>query len=298
MRAVVNAMRGLMPVTGLLSAALVLAGCSSSGGTHARALDSPIAKIVPERILPGPKNLMAMSEPRANGIMWALAGKPGSGLFEIDSANGHLIKSVGVSNAARSVTESAGVIGLALGTGRSGALELLNGRTAKVMHTVALPAPALQVVAGGDAFYVLTAWPSSASVTVVNFRNGKINRSIPVPSDTVSIASDIHQDSIYVLQKNGLVDEIGISRGQIIEQFKVGSDGESVALSPDASTLYVLKGTTAVANIAVVDVGTESVSHVLPAPGHCLGLLLSASGNRLYDVVGTSGYGNIQVFKV
>jgi hypothetical protein len=121
---------------------------------------------------------------------------------------------------------------------------------------------------------------------------------VPVPADTVSIAADIHLASIYALQKNGLVDEIGISRGQIIEQFKIGSDGESVVLSPDASTLYVLKGTPAVSNVAVVDVGTESVTHVLPAPSHCLELLLSARGNHLYDVVGTPDYGNIQVFKV
>jgi len=287
-----------MPVIGLLSAALVLAGCSSSG-THVSSMDLPIAKIVPERILPGPKNLTAISEPQANGMMWALAGKPSSGLFEIDSTNGHLTKSVAVSNAARSVTESAaGVIGLALGTGHSGALEMLNGQTAKIMRTVALPAPALQVVVGGDAFYVLTTWPGSASVTIVNARDGKINGSVPVPADTVSIASDIHQASIYVLQKNGLIDEIGIPRGQIIEQFKIGSDGESVALSPDASTLYVLKGIPAVSNVAVVDVGTESVTHVLPAPSHCLELLLSARGNHLYDVVGTPDYGNIQVFKV
>lgn len=282
----------------LVSAGLVLAGCAK-GGSAASSGDTAKLKIVPERILPGPKGLIAAGEPQPDGKVWTLATAPSTGLFEISSPSGQLIGSESVSSAARSVAvSSAGTVALALGTDHSGALELLDGRTAKVVRTVALPAPARQVMAGsnGTTFYVLTGWATSASVTIVNSLNGEISNSLPVPVDTVSIAPDGQQATLYALQANGLVDEIGVSRGTIMAQFSVGDHGESIAMSPDGSTLYVLKGTSDVSNIAVVDTGTESVRRVLPAPSHCLELLTAASGSQLYEVVGTPDYGNIQVF--
>jgi DNA-binding beta-propeller fold protein YncE len=78
--------------------------------------------------------------------------------------------------------------------------------------------------------------------------------------------------------------------------FPVGNSGHSLALSPDGSTLYVLKNGSAPTNVAVVDLATQSVRKVLPAPSNCLQVLVSPSGNQLYQVVGTAGYGNIQVF--
>jgi DNA-binding beta-propeller fold protein YncE len=291
-------MRRATVALALASAVLVLAACGNGGSAPvSRAVVK--LKVGPERILPGPKDLIAAGEPQPDGKVWALAGSPSTGLFEISSASGQMMGSVSVSNAARSVAvSSAGTIAVALGTAGSGALELLDGRTVKVVRVVALPAPARQVTAGrdGTTFYVLTRWATAASVTIVNSLDGKISASIPVPVDTVSIASDAHQTTLYALQENGLVDEIGISGGKVISQFSVGDDGESMALSPDGSTLYVLKGTPDVSNIAVVDLSTESVRRVLPSPSHCLELLVSASGSQLYEVVGAPGYGNIQVF--
>jgi DNA-binding beta-propeller fold protein YncE len=282
----------------LASAAVVLAGCG-----HGSAQASPPrlanARGMPQHIIRAPRSLLAAAEPQANGIIWALAGKSSAGLFEFDSTTGHVAGSVSVSKAARSVAESSsGVIGLGLGTSSSGALELLDGHTGKVLRTVPLPAPARQVVVGSDGatFYVLTGWSSTASVTIVNSQTGAIHGSVPMPSDTASVVPDLQQTGLYALEKTGLVDEIGISGGKITAKFKVGDQGRSIALSPDGGTLYVLKGTALLANIAVVDVSTESVRRVLPAPSHCRGLLVSASGNQLYEVVGTAGYGNIQVF--
>jgi DNA-binding beta-propeller fold protein YncE len=293
-----NMTRGTAAVIALALTAVALAACGQDG-RQASFPDSQTAEA--ERIVPAPKSLISAAEPRANGTIWALAGQPSIGLFKLDSVSGQITDSVSVTDSARSVAESAaGVLGLALGTGKSGALQLLDGRTAKIIQTIALPAPARQVVAGSDGttFYVLTAWANSASVTIVNSQNGKIKGNIPVPLDTTSVAGDIQQTALYVLQDNGLVDEIGIPGGKIAAVFKVGDKGESIALSPDGSTLYVLKGTSKVSNIAVVNVSTESVRRVLPTPSDCRQLLVSATGNQLYEVVGTSGYGNIQVFAV
>jgi hypothetical protein len=293
-----DAVQRMAAALALMSAGLVLAACGS-GGTPAGARDAAAVSAGPERIVNAPRSLLAAAQPQPDGTLWALAGTPSTGLFDLDAATGKVLASISVSKAARSVAEtSTGIIGVALGTSRSGALELLDGRTRKVIRTVLLPAPARQVVVGpdGTTFYVLNGWAGSASVAVVSSQNGAVRDSVPVPADAVSVTPDIGQAAVYVLQKAGLVDVIGISSGKITARFPVGRHGEALAMSPGGAQLYVLKGTSAVSNIAVVTVSTESVSRVLPAPSHCLELLVSPSGRLLYDVVGAPGYGNLQIF--
>jgi hypothetical protein len=291
-------MRGVAALV-TISAAIVLAACGN-GGPDAGSRHP--AGILPEHIVAAPKSLIAVAEPQPNGTIWALAGSSTTGLFNIDALNGRATGSVPVSDTARSVAEtSSNVIGLGLGSKHGGALELLDGSTATVTRTIPLAAPARQVIAGSDGttFYVLTSWARAASVTVVNARNGKTEGSVPVPADTVSIAPNVQQTALYTLQADGLVDEISVSGGKIMAEFRV-DDGQSasMALSPDGSTLYVLKAGHDAPNVAVVDVNTESVRRVLPAPSGCLELLVSPTGNQLYEVVGTPHYGNIQIFDV
>jgi DNA-binding beta-propeller fold protein YncE len=294
-------------VVGMVIGALTataLAACSSAGIASGSAGGGQLAQpaaVKPQQIFAAPKNLLAAGQPQPNGTLWALAGNAASkGLFAISLANGSGIGSVSVSNAARSVTESlGGVIGLALGSARTGALELLNGSTGKVTTTIPLGAPARDAVVGADGatFYVLNGTAKSASVTVVNSRDGGVQGTVPVPVDTVSIAPDAMGASLYALQPDGQVSQVAIAGGQVMTSFATGAGARSIALSPDGSTLYVLKDAGQVANVAEVKVATESVQQVLPAPANCLQVLVSADGSQLYQLVGTSSYGNIQVFK-
>jgi len=277
----------------LLASGLGLAACGRSPAAHPAA-----TRILPERIIAAPRSLLAAAGPQADGTIWAVAGSSSVGLYEFDSASGHELASASVSRGARSVAEtSAGTVAVALGGAASGALELMGSTDKKARKTVSLPAPALQVVTAstGSDFYVLTAWPNSASVTIVTDR-GRIVGTVPAPKDAVALAADPRQRLLYVLQGNGIVDEIGLANGGIQSSFAVDGPGESIALSPDGSRLYVLKGTSTVSNIAVVDVATESIARVLPAPSNCVELLVSPSGQQLYEVVGSPDYGNIQVF--
>ncbi len=207
-----------------------------------------------------------------------------------------------MSKAARSVAEtSTGIVGLAIGTNQSGALQLLDGSTTKVIKTVPLPAPAKDVTVGSDGatFYVLTGWANSASVMIVGSQHGTIRGSIPVPADAVAVVPDVQQALLYVLERSGSIKEITISSRRVSGEFAVGHEpGRSLTLSPNGNTLYVLKGTTKVSNIAVVNVDAESVKRVLPAPSHCKQVLVSANGHQLYEVTGTTRYGDIQVFVV
>ena len=49
--------------------------------------------------------------------------------------------------------------------------------------------------------------------------------------------------------------------------------------------------------MAEVSVATESVRRLLPAAANSRQVLVSADGSELYQLVSTSLYGNIQVFK-
>lgn len=292
---------GVLGIVLVTLTAATLAACS--GGRGAPQPQQTRAASKPRQIFPAPKNLLAAAEPQPNGTLWALAGDSASkGLYDISLANGDVVGSISVSNAARSVTESlSGVVGLALGTGETGgtgALELFNGNTGDVAKTVPLGAPARDVVVGSDGatFYVLNGTSRSASVTVVDSENGAVQGTVPVPLNTVSIAPDAEGSGLYVLQPNGQVSQIAVAGGKIMSSFPVGSAARSLTLSPDGGTLYVLKDADPGTNVAEVDLATESVGKVLPAPAHCLQILVSADGSELYQLVGTPTYGNIQVF--
>lgn len=285
--------------TGLLAAVSVaVAGCSAAGSTTSAA-QPPTGRL--ERILPAPKDVVAASQPQPNGTIWTLAAgrRASMGLFQISLTSGSGLGSISVIGSARSVTESlSGVVGLALGTKTAGALELLNGTTGKVVKTVPLAAPARDVVTGSDGatFYVLAGTAKSASVSIVNSRSGAVQGTVPVPPDTVSVAPDVQGSTIYALQPDGRVSQISATGGQTMASFTVGDRARSLALSPDGSTLYVLKDAGQDANVADVDLATEVVQRVIPAPANCLQVLVSADGSQLYQLVGTDKYGNIQVF--
>jgi len=296
----VSVARHAAAVIGVTAAALVLAACSG-GQSTAKAHGAAAVSMLPQQILHGPKSLLSATRPRASGEMWVLAGPPSAGLFRLSSATGQVKASFSVSDTARSVAESAsGTIALALGSARSGALDLMNPQTGKVIRTVPLPAPARQVVSGSDGhtFFVLTEWAATASVTIVSGPAGQVRGTVPLPSDTVSVVPDVAQSSIYALERNGLVDQVAVPGGRIVAKFRAGETGESIALSPDGSTLYVLKEIGGVSNVAVVDTATEAVRKVLPAPSNCVDLMVSPGGGQLYEVVGTPRYGNIQIFAV
>jgi DNA-binding beta-propeller fold protein YncE len=280
----------------LLTSAVVLAACS--GGSGRNPAKGVGASLLPQRIIPAPRALLSATRPQPNGTLWAVAGSSSVGLFKLDTGTGRQFASTSVSKAARSVAQnSGGIVAIALATQRAGALELLRNGTPK--KTVGLPAPAQQVVAAssGSNFYVLTAWPGSASISTVS-PAGRLLGTVPAPADSVSVAADPRQDVLYALQRDGVVDELDLHGGKIESSFTVDGDGMSIALSPDGSRLYVLKGTPSMPNIAVVDTATQGVLRVLPAPSHCIEVTVAPDGRHLYETVGSPDYGNIQVFGV
>jgi hypothetical protein len=284
---------------GLLAITVVVTIAACSGGGANLLSGRLTSSGQPVRVVPAPRGLLSAGQPQSNGMLWALAGGPASkGLFEINMTTGRVAGSITVSNAAQSVTESLSkVLGVALGAPGAGALELLNGATGTPIRTIQLGAPARDVAVGSDGttFYVLNGTSQSASVTVVDSRDGSVQGTVPVPLDTVSVVPDSEGSGLYTLQPDGQVSEIAVAGGKILSSFPVGGIARSLAISPDGSTLYVLKAVGGDANVAEVNLATESTQRVMPAASHSVQLLVSADGEQIYQLVGTPQYGNVQI---
>ncbi|MGC8628277.1 MAG: YncE family protein [Acidimicrobiales bacterium] len=292
--------------TGAFAALLVLAGagvsaCSgTSNAAKARTRHRPASVV--SKVLPAPKDLLAASSPQPNGTVWVLSGTPVvRTLTDIDLSDGKELTQVGVSNSASSVAESpTGVLALGLATRATGAVELLNATSGAVEGSVAVGAPVRAVAFGSDGvtLYVLNGNAASTSVATVNTTTDKVVASFGVAKDAISLAPDPSQSAVWTLDRSGVVEEISLSSGKPVADFSLGNPGISVAASPAGGTIYVLKGTPAGSNIAVVSTVTDSVKELLAAAAGSVALAVSPTGQVLYDFVGTPTVGNVQVMSL
>ncbi|MCY0878155.1 MAG: hypothetical protein OWU84_04355 [Firmicutes bacterium] len=286
---------------GLMVAVAGLAvGCGTSASHPTTAAGTNPSRAKPSMIIPTPAATLDASAPEPNGTFWVLAGPPTTrGIYEIDVARRKVLGSVSVSNSAVAIAESStGVVAVGLATPTTGAVEFCNGSTGALLNTVPVGGPVVSIAAGDDgtSFYVLNGTTTAKTVTIVDSQTDKIVGNIPAPADAVSVVPAPNETSVYVLEPNGVVSQIATTGGHILAQFPIGHSGRSLAIGPDGHTLYVLKGQGATRNVAVVNLATESVHTVLPAPANAEAIVLSPDGQILYDVVGTPTVGNVQAY--
>jgi DNA-binding beta-propeller fold protein YncE len=273
-------------------------GASSTPPSSAPVIKASHAK--PRFIIPTPADTLDGTYPEPNGSMWVLAGSPAShGIYTVDLSTKKLTGSVSVSNDAKTVAESpTGILALGLATATTGAVEFLNGSTGAPLKTVPVSGPVVSIAAGDDGvtFYVLNGNTQAKTVAILNAQTGKLDGTIAAPADAVGVVPAPNEESVFVLEPNGVVSQIATTGGHILTQFPIGNSGLALALSPNGQTLYALKGQGSVENVAVVNVAKESVTRVLPAPADTEAITLSPDGQILYDIVGAPGLGNIQGF--
>lgn len=291
--------RRLVLLSSLVAGIGMAAGaCTGQGPAPGPSSASGTGK--PTSIYAGPAGLSAGAQPQPDGFMWLLARTAqAANLQELNLATGTIGVIIPESASATSIAQSSsGVVGVGLGTSSTGALELRNGSSGALITTVAIGAPVKAVFAStdGSSFYVLNATRSSSSVTAVDASTQRAGVTIPVPLGTVSVAIDPSNQNLFALGPDGAVSEIAIGTGSIEASFQVGAGAQQLAVSPSGALLYVLKADGAASNVGVVDVQTESQRRAVGAPADTVGLQVSLDGRSLYDVVGTAGYGNVQVF--
>ena len=286
----------------LLVGAMALAGCGGSGGTSTgsqRPTGKSAGSTGRSRAVAAPAGLLAGTVPQPNGTLWVLAGtNTVRTINEINLSTGTQSLSVGVSDTARALAQSStGILALGLASSKAGAVELLNASTGAVTGTIPVGAPVMSVAFGDDGvtLYVLNGTAKTRSVTVIDTSAQKVTGTIGLPSDARSIVPTPDQKGIWSLQASGVVQETSLTSRKPTESFSTASPGIAVAVAPSGGVLYVLKGTGAQANIAVISVATERITSVLPAAASSVGLGVSLDGSQLYDFVGAPSYGNIQI---
>lgn len=287
----------------LVGAGLLTLAAAGCGGSSTKATTTTKArKARAVQALPGPARLLSAGPPQANGTIWVLSGgKAVRTLNKINLSTRKQQAAVGVNASATAVTQSSlGTVALGLGTAKTGAVQFRNGATGAPLRAVvatSAPVKALAFDQNGTTLYVLNGTGSVDSIAVISVRAHRVTRTIPVSSDTVSIAAGPAR-AIWAVNSEGVVEEISTRTRMPTESFPVGSSAVALAVSPAGNRLYVLKGTRKVANIAVVNLNLDAVVRALPAASASVGLTISLDGGQLYDLVGTRGRGNIQLIKL
>ncbi len=289
-------------ITLALGVGIVVAGCGSKPAHESVSPSAKISHAKPTTIIPTPAGTLNGAAPEPNGTTWIVAGTTAShGIYQIDLTQKKVGGSVSVSNSAKVIAESStGILALGLATPTTGAVQFRNGSSGALLATVPISGPVAALAAGDDGttFYALNGNSTSKAIAIVNGQKDSVESTIPAPSDAVSLAPAPNEQSVYVLEPNGVVSQIATAGGHIITQFPIGHSGRALTIGPNGNTLYVLKGQGSTRNVAVVNLATESVKEVLPAPANTENIVLSPNGQILYDIVGAPGLGNVQAFAV
>ena len=281
----------------IIAAGALLAACSSSSPSAAP--HKIHKKTVSVKVIPAPKALLSAAPPQPDGSAWVLSGtSTAKTITDIDLSNGKTISAVGIDPNADSLAESStGILVVGIATTKTGAVQLLNSSTGAMETTIPVGAPVKDLAFGsnGTTLYVLNGNTTSESITTIDTATKKVGNTFGTSLGTISISTDPSQSAIWGLGANGTVNEQGLPNGGVaITAFPTGNPGISITTSPTNGTVYVLKGTPAGSNIAVISPVTDAIETVLPAAAGSIALATSVNGRTLYDFVGTPSVGNIQ----
>jgi hypothetical protein len=234
--------------------------------------------------------------------MWVLAAGNAQvrTLTDIDLSDGQKIMTVPASAAADAVAQSAtGVLAVGTATTTTGSVELLNGSSGSTLSTIPIGAPvrSLAFAADGVTLYVLNGSKTSTSVTVVNSSSGQTATSVGSPTEAVDLQANPQQSEIWTVQSNGNVQATSLQSGRSVATIPLDLSGIALAYPSSGTRMYVLKGSGSVWNIAEISSGATSISRTIPAAAHSVDLVASPDGSTLYDLVGTTRVGNIQIIR-
>jgi len=263
---------------------------------HKKSASAVSAK--PLSITSAPAGLIGASSPNASGQIWLLVNSAGHANVQLQNISSPKpVLAFPVSNSATSIASRfASNVAVGLGAQGTGAVVFYSTVNLRVIATTPVSGPVVTVVPSGSSDYdALVRTGSVASVAVINAAHQVID-TVPMPSGTVSIAVSSDGNTVYALQDSGTVSVVDVPSTHLTQSFATSSGARELALSPDGTLLYELKGPSVSDNVGVIDVATKTQKYVLPAPASCVAIEVSVSGNALYDVVGNAQFGNIQVF--
>jgi hypothetical protein len=275
--------------------AAFLAACGTPGATSSA---PPTAPPTPHAIVATDPDTIAFVRPDSGADTWVLSGPSlDKTVTLLQLSSGRKVTTVGVDAGAADVAESAdGVLAVAAGSGSSGTLDLYGASDGRLLSQRTLAGPALAVAAGADtrSFWVLEQAGRARTVTEFSSAGTPVGVAVPVSPNLTAIATSSDQSALWGLLSDGTIEEIGLPSGGVTTSISTGQAATALALSPSGGTAYVLRSALAAPNAAAVNLNTESVTTVYPAPAHSVDVVASADGRRLYFAASTAAFGNIQ----
>jgi DNA-binding beta-propeller fold protein YncE len=256
----------------------------------------PAAAVTATTNISIPGLINGITQPLANGSMWALTILGNQEvMYQVSIRTHRLLGAEQVSNKADSISISANGGTLAVGTtgGAYPAEVWYNGKTGRYTSSARSSGPVYQVAvnAAGDSIIALRGTSTGASTARQVFGVGTSNGlGLPysLPVSAVALALQPSTKGALILQANGTVGHLAFFGGLYINQFSTGGPANSMVLSPDGSTLYVLRAEADISTsdtIAEVNVAHGTVSKVLQIGQYCAGISLSPDGSTLYEAL-------------
>lgn len=294
-------MRAALFLALLTGLGLGVSACGSSAPATKSTRAKGTAGVLPTAIVPVSRDALSLGPLQTSGIFVVLAGNTSSkGVFSYDLATHKEVGSFSVSNVATSVTElPSGVIAVGLGGGSFGAVDLYSGSGQQIASIpVADPVRALAVGGNGATIFVLMGTGNTRAVAVLDATTHLASTTIPVATNTVAIASSLHDQELYGLDANGFVSVYATSTGQRIGSFVIGHSGIDLVMAPSGTEIYALKGTGGIRNVAIVNLATERDMRAVPAPAGSVSIQPGLAGHHLLELASPSSSSNVQELPV
>lgn len=284
-------MRG--PLGGVLLP--LAAGLAACGGATTTVVQRPIT---PVAIYPTPPALTDAADPEPTGGVWLLAGpRAARVVVELDLIDGRIVERIAVPSPADTITQIPdGPILVAVPGATASTVEVIDPETGRVSTAWRLPGSVISLRAGPTATWVLIGLGRAKALLHVG-PDGRVTQVVRVAADAAAIATDPVGEQVYVAERDGTIDTIS-GTGRVTTSFTVGGSLRGIVADPTDRRLLVLRHADGTLAVDVVDLDTQGIDSVLPAPASCTGLFVGENGAGLYMLVGTDTVGNVQLFSL
>jgi DNA-binding beta-propeller fold protein YncE len=275
---------------GRAGAGAALAGVVLASTSVAVVAATPAAAATGNLVVPGV--IDAITQPLANGNLWALTSIGSHEAMYLVNVKSHREATAEqVSSKADAIAMSTNGSTLALGTtgGAYPAEIWYGGASGRYTASAKSAQPVYKVAvnAAGNSIFALRGSAPKQEVFAVGTAN-RLGLPYPLPVGAVDFALDPATNGMLLLQPSGTVGHLAFDGGVYINMFGTGGPARGMVLSPDGSTLYVLRAESDVVTsdtIAEVNVAQGTVTKVLNVGEYCAGISLSPDGHTLYEAL-------------